>query len=427
MKKKPLILHVDGDNFFVACEVARFPHLRGKPVIVGEERGIACAMSQEAKKLGVGRGMPVFQIRQKFPQVTVLPSHFELYDQYNEKLVTVLQKYCDTVERYSIDECFAILYQEDLDLYQECYGKSLLETIKVDAERSLGITLSFGLASTKTLSKIASKKEKPSGCVIINEKNRVEILQNTSIGQVWGIGKAISAKLTSFNIHTAYSFTQQGSQFIEKNFGKNTLDTWYELRGEPRSEVIEEYSEQKSFQSTRSFGMSTKERSFLFSELCTNTEVLCARLRQHRLKTNRVSFFLKKNALIRKYLSTELDIGFYTDNPSDLLKRIRIAFDELYDDPENFGLQYKATGVSIYRLKPHEAIQDDLFASQSSKDTQNSYMDAVDTLHKRFGDNSIHLCSSLESRTRRIKAHKSRNIKNQFIYGLPLPYLGEVS
>lgn len=109
MKSKTKILHVDGDNFFVACEVARFPHLKGKPVIVGEERGIASAMSYEAKKLGVHRGMPVFEIRKQFPQVIILPSHFELYEQYALKLYQVLCKYSDTVERYSIDECFALI------------------------------------------------------------------------------------------------------------------------------------------------------------------------------------------------------------------------------------------------------------------------------------------------------------------------------
>ncbi len=416
MKQTPLILHVDGDNFFVACEVARFPHLKGKPVVVGEERGIACAMSQEAKALGITRATPIFQIRQKLPQVTVLPSHFELYDQYNEKIVQVLSKYCPIVERYSIDECFAVLYKEDADRYFKEHSKSLLQTIKEDAEVSLGISLSFGLAATKTLAKVASKKEKPSGCVVIDETNRLEILNQTLIGKIWGIGRAISAKLTSYNIQTAGDFINQSTQFIEKNFGKNTLDTWYELRGEYRSQVVQEHGDQKSFQSTRSFGTSTKERSFLLSELSINIETLCSRLRQHKLKTDRVSFFIKKNTDYDRYLSSEIDLGFYTDNPSDLFERIKREFDEIYDDTENFGLKYKATGVSIYRLRPNETVPNDLFNSQSDIDTKNSYMDAIDSLHKRFGDDSIYLCSSLESRKRRRTAHELRNVKNKFIY-----------
>ncbi|HEY4512550.1 MAG TPA: DNA polymerase IV, partial [Candidatus Paceibacterota bacterium] len=66
------ILHLDGDAFFASCEIARRPDLKNKPVVIGEERGIACAFSYEAKKLGIHRGMPIFKIRKEFPQVKIL-------------------------------------------------------------------------------------------------------------------------------------------------------------------------------------------------------------------------------------------------------------------------------------------------------------------------------------------------------------------
>lgn len=53
MKNKKIYVHVDGDAFFVACEVARRPELLGKAVVVGEERGIVTALSYEAKRRGV--------------------------------------------------------------------------------------------------------------------------------------------------------------------------------------------------------------------------------------------------------------------------------------------------------------------------------------------------------------------------------------
>lgn len=89
----PVILHVDGDNFFVSCEVARLPHLYGKPVVVGAERGIATAMNVQAKQLGITRGMPVFKIKKEFPSVTILPAHFELYEKYSDNLFSILTNY----------------------------------------------------------------------------------------------------------------------------------------------------------------------------------------------------------------------------------------------------------------------------------------------------------------------------------------------
>src|SRR5690349_5632731 len=107
---EPWILHIDGDGFFAYCEIARFPHLRGKPVVVGEDRGIACAMTYEAKRLGITRGMPIFKIRKEFPQVTILSSHFELYEHYARMLFGLLEPQVAVLERYSIDECFALVY-----------------------------------------------------------------------------------------------------------------------------------------------------------------------------------------------------------------------------------------------------------------------------------------------------------------------------
>jgi nucleotidyltransferase/DNA polymerase involved in DNA repair len=104
---RDLFLHADGDSFFVACELTMMPELRGKPVIVGEDRGIAVAMSPEAKKLGVTRGMPTFRIKKLFPQVVILPHHFELYHDISERMQNVLSSYARDVEEYSIDECFA--------------------------------------------------------------------------------------------------------------------------------------------------------------------------------------------------------------------------------------------------------------------------------------------------------------------------------
>jgi nucleotidyltransferase/DNA polymerase involved in DNA repair len=70
------ILHVDGDAFFVACEVACNPALLGKPVVTGADRRIASALSYEAKALGVSRAMPIHEIRKLFPEVIVIPSHY---------------------------------------------------------------------------------------------------------------------------------------------------------------------------------------------------------------------------------------------------------------------------------------------------------------------------------------------------------------
>src|SRR6185369_6203305 len=101
------ILHIDGDYFFASCEISLNPSLRGKPVVTGQERGIATSMSPEAKALGVHRGMPVFKIRKEFPQVIITTSNYKNYGIFAQRMYDIVRRYSPLVEEYSIDECFA--------------------------------------------------------------------------------------------------------------------------------------------------------------------------------------------------------------------------------------------------------------------------------------------------------------------------------
>ena len=113
---------MDGDAFFVGVEMAKNPKLKGKAVVTGEERGIVSALSYEAKALGVTRGMSIFMVKKKFPQVIILPGDYAAYAKYSSLMFDIVRRYADEVEEYSIDECFAdlTLLQKTLKLtYQE--------------------------------------------------------------------------------------------------------------------------------------------------------------------------------------------------------------------------------------------------------------------------------------------------------------------
>ena len=101
------ILHVDGDSFFASCEIARDPKLRGKPVVTGRERGIVSAMTYDVKARGVKRGMILSEARKLCPDAVILPSDYETYSLFSERMYEIVRRYTPTVEEYSIDECFA--------------------------------------------------------------------------------------------------------------------------------------------------------------------------------------------------------------------------------------------------------------------------------------------------------------------------------
>jgi DNA polymerase-4/DNA polymerase V len=203
--KNNLFLHVDGDAFFVACELTEHPELRGKPVIVGGDRGIAVAMSSEAKKLGVTRGMPVFRIKKDFPEVIILSHHFDLYADIAKRLHQILESYFQTIEVYSIDECFALVETSEIKYFGN--EKKLLTELKNEIEKTLGVTYSIGLARTKALAKQASKLEKPNGLVmLLSRADEVRALKATPIDDIWGIGRQTVPALRLLKMNNAYDF-----------------------------------------------------------------------------------------------------------------------------------------------------------------------------------------------------------------------------
>src|SRR3990167_7237509 len=103
------ILHIDGDSFFASCEVAKNPQLRGRAVITGKERGIVSACTYEAKRRGVTRGMQLHEVRKLVPDAVILPSDYETYSLFSNRMYKIVRRYTPEVEEYSIDECFADL------------------------------------------------------------------------------------------------------------------------------------------------------------------------------------------------------------------------------------------------------------------------------------------------------------------------------
>lgn len=97
------IIHVDGDAFFASCEVAQNERLRGKPVVTGEEKGIATAISYEAKKFGVTRGMLMGDIRKICPGIIIISSHYDLYKIFSCRMYAIVRRYAPIVEEYSKD------------------------------------------------------------------------------------------------------------------------------------------------------------------------------------------------------------------------------------------------------------------------------------------------------------------------------------
>lgn len=387
LKREKVILHMDGDAFFVACEIAKNPSLKGKPVVTGRERGIVSAFSYEAKALGITRAMPIYRVKKDFPEIIILSSDYKAYMEYSKKMFDIVRRYADDVEEYSIDECFADLTGLDKSLKMSYL--EIAERIQQEVERELGLSVTIGLAPNKVLAKVASKWVKPRGLTVITKETATDFLENFSIEKVWGIGPRSAENLKRKGVLTAYDFRKKEERWVLSQFSKPYHDIWLELNGKTvmklNPETKNEYS---SIQKTQTFHPATNDKVFLLTELSNHIEDACNKARQHDLTPKKISFFLKNQKL--EYFYCSFTLSTPTNVPEVIIKLVYEKIYEIYKG----GVMYRATGVTLQNLMHNNATQMDLFGETAKVDKLESIYKQLDALEEKFGKRVVHLAST---------------------------------
>ncbi len=382
-----MILHMDGDAFFVGVEVAKNPKLKGLPVVTGQEKGIVTALSYEAKALGISRGMPVFRLKKLYPKVIILPGDYKSYADYSSRMFDIVRRYADDVEEYSIDECFADL--TGLEPPLKMSYRQMAELIKKEITEELGLTVSVGLAPTKVLAKVASKHQKPDGLTVINQDEIGKYLSETPIGKIWGIGAQTSVAMMKKGIKTAQDFVMKDVSWVREHLSKPHEAIWQELRGvsvmelDPHSKT--EYS---SMQRTRSFHPATNDEIFLLSQFSKNMEEACAKARHFQLVPKAVSIFLKTRDF--QYINRSFNLTSPTNTPEPLMALVREHFKGMHVK----GVLYRTTGVSLLGLVPEGAAQNDLFGGTDRAHRFEAVHKQIDKLEEKHGKRMVYLAST---------------------------------
>jgi nucleotidyltransferase/DNA polymerase involved in DNA repair len=409
------IVHVDGDAFFASCEIAQNEAYRGKPVVTGQEKGMAIAVSYEAKARGISRGMLMSDIRKICPDAIILSGNYELYKICSRRMCAIVRRHAPFVEEYSVDECFA-----DISSSAHSWSDAIEISwrIKKDLERDLGMSFSLGLAPTKTLAKVASKWKKPAGFTAMQEEDIEGFLEKAPIGAVWGIGASSSARLQKLGIKTALEFTKKGKEWIEESLSKPHQELWYELRGVSMHDVRNGDTEKhKSIRATRTFKPPTADIHFILSEFSKNAEKACAKLRSHGLQAGAVYFYLKTQTFT--YRGHELRFDLPVSTPSSIMNHIQKLLPEIYRK----GTDYRATGVVLNAISPAALQQPDLFGLIAETDKKTALYQRIDALFKKFGRRSLFIASSLRSRKRDAQPRKMLELS----FRLGIPFWGDAS
>ena len=422
------ILHVDGDSFFAACEIAKDPRLKGKPVITGKERGIVSACTYDVKARGVMRGMILSEAKKLCPDAIILPSDYETYSLFSERMYAIVKRYSPMVEEYSIDECFA-----DLTGLRRSLRMSYPEmaaTIKMDLQRELGMTFSVGLSASKVLAKLGSKWNKPDGITCIPLREAQFFLRKTPVGKIWGIGPQTSAYLEKFGVRTALDFAEKDEAWVSKMLSKPFLELWRELNGEAVFEFTTEHkSTYQSIEKTRTFTPPSRDREFIFSQLSKNVENACIKARRWNLATTEIFFFLKTQDF--RYHGCEIKLSHASNVPQDIMRAVAEYFPKVY----RTGVLYRTTGITLMKLHDAGTTQLDLFGAAMKTEGLQRVFESVDELSERYGKHVVFLGSSFHAMTHASHAGErgEATARSQSLFRgehgrkrLGLPMLGEV-
>ncbi len=385
------ILHVDVDAFFVSCEQAINPELKGRPVITGKERGIVSAASYEAKTKGIKRAMRLFEAKKVCPDVVTLPSDYETYSLFSVRLFEILRSFSPDVEEYSIDEAFVDL----TGLRRKFHGsyRHIAEKIRRTVERELDITVSVGVSLTKVLAKIASKHEKPNGLTVIAGKDIHRYLADLPVQKVWGIGANTTAFLKKLGINSALEYAKKDERFIKKHLSKPYVEIWNELNGRSvYPVVIESKDDYKSISKFKTFTPPSDDETFIYAQLSKNLENACIKARRYSLAASKLVVILRQQDF--RNIVIKLKLSRPSAYPAELFDILRKCFSRVYRSKT----LYRSTGVVLSGLESAQRFQYSLFDDVLKIEKFSRIYNVVDEISKKFGKHSLCHASSLPTK-----------------------------
>jgi len=389
MSREKIFALVDCNNFYVSCERLFNPIIKNRPaVVLSNNDSCVISRSNEAKNLGIKMGDPLFKIENKINlyNIAVFSSNFSLYGDISSRVMEIIRKFSPDIEIYSIDEAFINL--TDINMNLDNYGISIVKTV----EQWTGIPVSVGMATTKTLAKIATsiakKHKKFRGFFNMTRHSDIKrILEITPIDDVWGIGHKYAKKTKYFRIENAYQFSKLPDTFIKKYFSVNGLKTAMELRG---VSVIpmELFSTRKSIVVSRSFKEPLMELDELKAAFVYFSTLAGEKLRRERVETKFIKIFIKTNRFDKgNYLYNEdfMLLPNYTNTTKDIINTSLLLLNRIYHN----NIKYKKAGILFTNLVSSNNKQWDIFCNSAEYKKKNQLSKSMDTINKRYGSYTV--------------------------------------
>ncbi len=353
------------------------------------------ARSNESKAMGIKMGTPFFKIRDKVESgnLIVRSSNYSLYGDLSSRVMSILAAAVTKIEIYSIDEAY--LCVDGID-------KKKLEVLCPELVRRIrkwvGIPVSIGIASTKTLAKVANHfaKKYPGYkgvCRIVTEEQRVKALKLTPIGDVWGIGRRVAPRLLAMGLTTAYDYVSMPQDWVYKNLGLGGLRVWNELNG--KESVEEERDEaRQSICTSRSFAETITDIQELSARVSDFAAKCAEKLRHDGTAAYCINTFLYTNRFREDKPQDFPDATIRLDMPASSTQEVVSAALKALKLIWKPGFEYKKAGVVVFDIVNRDERQLTLFETDSAKkEKQDVLSQVMDNVNVSSGQNVLRVAT----------------------------------
>ncbi len=381
------IAHIDADSFFASVLVRKHPHLKGKPLLaIGMGGGCVIAATYEAKAKGVKTGMPLFEARKLVPGAVEMASDFAETGLASQQIEDVLRNYCPIVEQMSIDEWFV-----DLSAMQGGVPKNTAAWscgVQRDVLRKTALSVSVGVAPSKTLAKMASEYRKPAGVTAVHMHDIERFLRDRSAAAIPGIGKNRKQHADMYGWLTAWDFANADSELVRKVCGRPGWDLQRELKGERVYFLVSEPTAPKSISRCRTFS-ATADMYELRAHMLRHLEYTVLKMRRQGLGCAIVCVSLRDKDFYRSGTCRRLQRQCVTE--ADILPEALRCLDAAVQP----GKRYNQVSLGLYELTPAGERQYSLFEDPNDEERDESVQQALDSIHERFGRDAVTRATAL--------------------------------
>jgi DNA polymerase-4 len=386
------IFHVDMDAFFVSVEELFDPSLKGKPVVVGGqrgERGVVSAASYAARKFGVHSAMPLRTAEKLCPQAIFVDGHSERYREYSHRVHEVLCHFSPLVEMASVDEAYL-----DMTGTDRLHGPPLrsAHTLHAEMKSATQLNCSVGIGTSRLIAKVLSAKAKPNGVLWVMPGQEAKFLAPLDVGDIPGVGKVMEKNLHEMGIRRVGDLAKLEDHDLDSRFGKWGLALAGKSRGEDAGgwfdTAVGEHDDPKSISHEHTYNEDTADLERLQSTLMRLCEMVGRRLREG-------GYFARTIQLKLRYTDfTTITRAHSLEQPTQLDHEIFDNVRRLFLKNWKKGTAIRLLGVQTSNFESGPAQLDLLEPARDER--WKRALAAADHMRDKFGESAIGLATGMK-------------------------------